>query len=309
MCQGTTRAVRLLAGIGERRRFALCVAGALALHAPGALSWLVPSPPRAVIEPPEPEPRLVPVALADVSEDSPPPAPPPPALPVVPPPEPASPEPVATTPTPAPREPSPSPPVRARRKPPSSAGSARAAASVSAEPSADPPPSSSAVAETTKPGEDARAFGGEHGAFRALVCLLPRDTRSARAVEKCEPVASFRTDMINVSPRKFKRGFPGVEKRVDWFGVDYRGRFQVRAAGYYTFRLISDDGALFFIDGEQVLDNDGQHSAKQAKISLPLGAGEHDFRLLYYQGPGYHLALQLFVKGYKTEERPFGPQF
>jgi len=43
-------------------------------------------------------------------------------------------------------------------------------------------------------------------------------------------------------------------------------------------------------------------------IAMPLSAGEHDFRLLYFQGPGHELALQLFVKGYKTPERLFGPE-
>lgn len=156
--------------------------------------------------------------------------------------------------------------------------------------------------------ERASPFGGSEGAFRASVCLLPRSTRSARAVERCQPIAGFRTNSIDVSPRRFTQGFPGFERRSDWFGVDYRGRFHVRAPGYFTFRLLSDDGALFFVDGELVIDNDGQHSAQSAKMSLPLSAGEHDFRLLYYQGPGDELALQLFITGFRTEERPFGPK-
>jgi hypothetical protein len=57
-----------------------------------------------------------------------------------------------------------------------------------------------------------------------------------------------------------------------------------------------------------VIDNDGLHRPRSKKMSLPLGQGEHELRLLYYQGVGYELALQLFVKGYKTEERLFGPE-
>ena len=126
-------------------------------------------------------------------------------------------------------------------------------------------------------------------------------------IEGCRPVAAFRTNEINVSPRHFKRGFPGIERRIEWFGIDYRGRFSVRATGYYTFRLVSDDGAVLFIDGASVLDNDGQHSPTSVKMSMPLSRGEHDFRLLYYQGPGESLALQLFVKAAQAPERLFGP--
>jgi hypothetical protein len=157
--------------------------------------------------------------------------------------------------------------------------------------------------------EDASAFGGEEGAFIALVCFVSRRLRSALALDDCKPVTLFRTNHINVSPRAFKRGFPGVEKRIEWFGIDYRGRFKVRATGYYTFRLVSDDGAVLFIDGSPVLDNDGIHPPTEAKTAIPLSAGDHEFRLLYYQGPGTLIALQLFVKGNKTPERPFGPAF
>lgn len=132
--------------------------------------------------------------------------------------------------------------------------------------------------------------------------------RSALAVENCEAVASFRTNSIDVAPQDYTKGFPGHRKRGDYFGIEYRGRFKVRAAGYYTFRLHSDDGAVLYIDGEQVLDNDGPHRPRSKNMSLPLSQGEHEFRLLYYQGIGYELALQLFVKGYKSEERIFGPE-
>jgi hypothetical protein len=132
--------------------------------------------------------------------------------------------------------------------------------------------------------------------------------RSALAVDGCSPVTEFRTNALDVAPRRFTEGFPGFTRRVDFFGVDYGGHFKVRAAGYYTFRLLADDGALLYIDGELVIDNDGRHSPVSKNMSLPLSAGEHEFRVLYYQGPPDELALQLFVKGYKTEERLFGPE-
>ncbi len=155
---------------------------------------------------------------------------------------------------------------------------------------------------------EASAFGGKDGVFDAVVCLLPHDTESALAVDGCEPVATFKTSAFDVAPRRFTSGFPGVENRVDWFGIEYHGRFKVRAADYYTFRLVADDGAIFYIDGQVVVNNDGKHGPRSEKMALPLSAGEHEFHLLYFQGPGSTLALQLFVKSYKSDERLFGPE-
>jgi hypothetical protein len=273
-----------------------CFGVALTLHVAGVLSPLVlPVSPGAVVQPPKPP--LFPVAL----DDPPPSVPPPP--PVLPPPEPQEP-----APPPAPAEPPlrPAAAVAVAKRPPERPRLPRHERAPSRLPTPEPAPPHP---ELPEPAEDATAFGGEHGAFQAKVCFVARGMPSAHRIDGCEPVASFSTNAIDVSPRRFRRGFPGVEGRIEWFGIDYRGRFKVRKAGYYTFRLLSDDGALLFVDGAQILDNDGVHSARSVKMALPLSAGEHEFRLLYYQGPGSSIALQLFVKGFQTPERLFGPEF
>ncbi|HEX5101235.1 MAG TPA: PA14 domain-containing protein [Polyangiaceae bacterium] len=271
----------------DGRRFVCCVLVAATLHAVGGISprrltWrrhteAAPAPLRTLV-PVSFEETLVPVEPERVTSPTPPPpdlAPPPPRAPVAPPdgdkPR-RRPEPVAAV----------APPRRS-----------------------DPPKPRKREAKTA---DAASPFSGKDGAFHARVCLLEPTVRSALAVENCEAVARFRTNAIDVAPQDYTKGFPGHRKRGDFFGIEYRGRFKVRAAGYYTFRLLSDDGALLYIDGEQVIDNDGLHRPRSKKMSLPLGQGEHELRLLYYQGVGYELALQLFVKGYKTEERLFGPE-
>lgn len=150
-------------------------------------------------------------------------------------------------------------------------------------------------------------FGGKGGRFRVNLCFVEPGTTSVRVSEGCEPVLSFYTDELDVSPRRFDRGFPGVRRRTEWFALHYDGRFEVTTTGYYTFRLLSDDGAMLYIDGALVIDNDGQHSTRSEKMSLPLNAGEHEFRVLYFQGPGHTLALQLFVQPPGQPEELFGP--
>jgi hypothetical protein len=150
-------------------------------------------------------------------------------------------------------------------------------------------------------------FGGPRGAFRADVCFIPEGTKSIKEIHSCRRVATFYTDALDVSPRSFNEGFPGVSERTEWFSIEYTGKFRVQAGDYYTFRLLSDDGALLYIDGYLIVDNDGQHPPASKTGTVPLAAGYHEFRVRYYQGPADRLALQLFVTGADGKRRLLGP--
>jgi hypothetical protein len=90
--------------------------------------------------------------------------------------------------------------------------------------------------------------------------------------------------------------------------LDFKGKFNVENDGDYEFRLLSDDGSMLWLDNTLAIDNDGQHPA-QAKIkSWHLTSGKHSIRVLYYQGPRTHVALQLFVKPPDGPERLWGPE-
>ncbi|HEY0463415.1 MAG TPA: PA14 domain-containing protein, partial [Polyangiaceae bacterium] len=103
------------------------------------------------------------------------------------------------------------------------------------------------------------AFGGPVGAFRADVCFIEPSVRLLTDITDCAPVATFYTSVLDVAPRRFNQGFPGLGQRTEWFAIKYRGKFSVSAEDSYTFRLLSDDGARLEIDGAPVLNNDGQH--------------------------------------------------
>ncbi len=150
-------------------------------------------------------------------------------------------------------------------------------------------------------------FGGPSGAFRAEVCFIPETTTSLKQLGRCRTEVIFYTDELDVSPRSFTEGFPGVTTRTEWFAIFYRGTFRVRRGDYYTFRLVSDDGALLYIDGYLVVDNDGQHQPAFKEATVPLAAGLHRLKVSYYQGPRDRIALQLFVQGSDGERRLLGP--
>jgi hypothetical protein len=152
------------------------------------------------------------------------------------------------------------------------------------------------------------AFGGPSGSFRGDICFIDDNVKKLADITSCNTVKTFFTDAINVPPRRFSEGFPGVSDRTAWFAIKYRGKFKVESADYYTFRLLSDDGAQLQIDGYPIIDNDGQHMPRSVQTTITLEAGEHEFALFYYQGPPDFLALQLFVKQFNGSERLFGPK-
>jgi hypothetical protein len=78
-----------------------------------------------------------------------------------------------------------------------------------------------------------------------------------------------------------------------WYALDCKGAFTVSATEVYGFMLNSDDGSALYIDGFQVIDNDGLHSATAKQASIALEAGIHTIELQYFQGPGSAI-LQLF---------------
>jgi hypothetical protein len=112
---------------------------------------------------------------------------------------------------------------------------------------------------------------------------------------KMKAVGSIYASSLNVPPQDFKLGFPGVTKRVEWFAIDYSGRFWVEKPGDYGFTLLSDDGANLYIDGELVIDNDGEHAPRELPGVARLTQGVHSVRVSYFQGRRYHVALVLKI--------------
>lgn len=109
------------------------------------------------------------------------------------------------------------------------------------------------------------------------------------------PVGTIYTTTLNIPPQDFKQGFPGVTTRFEWFAIDYKGRFWAEKEGVWNFFLLSDDGSKLYIDGAEVIDNDGPHEPKLVDGWIRLARGPHDIRVSYYQGPRYQVALVLKV--------------
>lgn len=103
------------------------------------------------------------------------------------------------------------------------------------------------------------------------------------------------TTRLNVPPQDFTKGFPGVTDRLEWFAINYYGKFYVTTPGVYRFRLLSDDGSLLYVDGQTVIDNAGLHPPQAKDGSICLASGVHNIQVPYLQGPKYQVALVLEV--------------
>jgi PA14 domain len=150
-----------------------------------------------------------------------------------------------------------------------------------------------------------RFAGDGPGALKARVCFIPETTRSLKEIGSCPPIFEQFLDEINVPPRRFEDGFPGLEDRTEYFAVDITGSFSVSEAGSYRFRLKSDDGSQLFIDNRLIVDNDGIHEAIAKRGEADLRAGRHGIRVRFFQAMKYNLALQLFVTPPSGAERLF----
>jgi len=130
----------------------------------------------------------------------------------------------------------------------------------------------------------------------AKVYQLPSGTPSIvkATLNETNLKAKICMNKFNVAPRSFTEGFPNLPELFEWFGLDARAKLIVPVSGTYTFKLLSDDGAVLYLNNQVVINHDGLHvpSIKTGRIDLPMGA--HDLRILYYQGPAQHIALQLF---------------
>jgi hypothetical protein len=77
-----------------------------------------------------------------------------------------------------------------------------------------------------------------------------------------------------------------VANRTDQFAINFTGYINVPSDGQYTFYTSSDDGSLLYIDGIQLVANDGLHALIQQSNSIGLKAGLHAIKVGYFNASG-----------------------
>ena len=86
------------------------------------------------------------------------------------------------------------------------------------------------------------------------------------------------------------------------YGLHLSGYLHVPNDALYTFYLACDDGGELRIDGDLVVDHDGQHDATEKAGQVALRSGYHAFDLVYFQASG-GAALHLAVSAPEVSKR------
>ncbi len=146
------------------------------------------------------------------------------------------------------------------------------------------------------------------GGLRGDIYFLPKGTTVLPDFEALEPVGTIWASRLNVPPRHWSDGFPGITERFEWFAINYTGRFWIDKPGRYSFALLSDDGSKLYIDDNLIIDNDCQHPPDARIAAVALSGGLHRIRAPFFQGPRDCLALVLAVAGPEGDWRVFSTE-
>jgi hypothetical protein len=92
------------------------------------------------------------------------------------------------------------------------------------------------------------------------------------------------------------------EAPTEQVAVVLESYLDIQEAGNYSFFTNSDDGSKLYINGTQIVDNDGDHGVMERSGSMDLAIGKHLVRVAYFNGGGgYHLDVK--YKGPNTPKQ------
>ena len=138
-----------------------------------------------------------------------------------------------------------------------------------------------------------RQYGYTYDSLAQCQMRLPQDFTSLDGYRGEISVPNFA-----VEPTDWQKPFPGfgrdLEDLKEWYGMSCTGILRAPEDLVTKFKLSSDDGAQFFIDGRMVVDNGGiLHATTTAPGEARLTRGDHLVHMIWYQGPRFDYALKL----------------
>ena len=107
-------------------------------------------------------------------------------------------------------------------------------------------------------------------------------------------------DLTRLTPLRtghvFEFDVRDIAHRDDQFAVRFDGFVQIDKAGSYTFFVESDDGSRLFVDGTELIENDGSHGPEIRSGTLDLSAGQHHLTVTYFEDYGGQ-SLKVYYQG------------
>jgi hexosaminidase len=93
-------------------------------------------------------------------------------------------------------------------------------------------------------------------------------------------------------------------------GIVYEGFIRIDTAGIYNFALAGQSGGFLFIDDEKIVDNDKAQTRFEKRGALPLAAGFHKIKLVYFDARGNgQLQVRMGRAGEEETDIPAGKLF
>ena len=90
-----------------------------------------------------------------------------------------------------------------------------------------------------------------------------------------------------------------MEPEQDLYGFEFTGMIRIGKEGVYSFTTDSDDGSRLYVNDELIVDNDGIHGAHPVSGQIPLKAGFHPVRLMFFENL-YGQHLKVWIEGPET---------
>ena len=137
--------------------------------------------------------------------------------------------------------------------------------------------------------EDINTFKGE-------IYAIPKGTDRLPDFTELKPIGKIFTPQLEVEKQSFKKGFPDVTDRFEYFAIDFKSQFYLDKEEELIFSLGSDDGSKLIIDGKVIIDNDFSHLFITKEGKATLSKGIHRIEVQYFQGPKYNVGLILKYK-------------
>lgn len=117
------------------------------------------------------------------------------------------------------------------------------------------------------------------------------------------------TDISKLRPEKVgivkELGIPSECVGKNFFALNFKGFVYIKEKGEYTFSVASDDGTILYIDGKEIINNDGAHAKITKTKTVTLTSGWHRFELGYFDNINEEiLEVKMGLKGKTVSEIP-----
>ncbi|MEO8413955.1 MAG: alpha-L-fucosidase [Ginsengibacter sp.] len=135
------------------------------------------------------------------------------------------------------------------------------------------------------------------------------DPRPGIAYQYFEPSGNISLESI-ASSQPVKTGIAtaiadNVTLRRKNIALSFEGLIKINKNALYNFSTLSDDGSKLFIDGIEIVDNDGEHAAVEITGKAALKKGYHTIKVVYFgSGDVNELRVTWQPAGKKNEMIP-----